>query len=81
MSERPEERFITREEHQDVVDFYKKVVAHLYCTLRELRTQADRDATPTEAFADLPEEALGLTSEPAPDFGENVIAVDFRMKR
>jgi len=80
MSERPEERFITRQEHQDVVDFYKKVVAHLYCTLRDLRAQADHSQTMPEE-ADLPDTALKLPQRPAEIFGENVIAVDFRNRQ
>ncbi|MDE1993863.1 MAG: hypothetical protein KGI75_15270, partial [Rhizobiaceae bacterium] len=36
--------FITREEHADIVSFYKKVIMHQFCTIRDLRDQlAERE--------------------------------------
>lgn len=36
-----QERYISREEHKQTVDYYRKLVVHLYSQLRDLRAQAE----------------------------------------
>jgi hypothetical protein len=41
MTEWFNQRYVSRNEHQQVVDYYRKQVARLYCELCEMRTQVD----------------------------------------
>jgi hypothetical protein len=39
-----QERYISRGEHQEIVEYYRKLVAHLHHTVRDLRAQVDAQA-------------------------------------
>ena len=79
MSDQPDSRFITREEHDGIVDFYKKVIAHQHSVTRRLRDQ----------LADLEVEKSLMSSQPvealaSPDFFafcDNVVALRPRTPR
>lgn len=74
MSERLEKQFITQKEHEDIVDFYKKVVAFQHRTIRDLReliAVRDGPREPEEEFV-----APQIETQP-----DNVITVEFRRQR
>ncbi|MBB3308336.1 hypothetical protein FHT78_000065 [Rhizobium sp. BK196] len=69
------ERYITREEHQRIVDYYRKLVARLYGDVRDLRAQAEvpvKEAQPaTERAGKAPH-----------DLGPNVVSLgSYRNRR
>ncbi|MBB3590902.1 hypothetical protein FHX08_001246 [Rhizobium sp. BK529] len=72
-----EERYISREEHQRIVDYYRKLVAQLYGTVRDLRTAGEMQKAPIPAAAKEPGDIPPAGQDPA---GLNVITVDFRRK-
>ena len=79
MSEQPEDRYITVKEHQGIVDFYKKVVTHLYGTVKDLREELasqDRPAGPGEILPDKDPDR----QQPQPEQLDNVIKVDFKQR-
>ena len=39
MAEWFNERYISRREHQEIVDYYRRLVARLHCHVRDLRAQ------------------------------------------
>lgn len=67
------ERYISREEHQEIVAYYKKLVAELHCKVQVLRKAA-------EASTDLRQALRTPVTEPTPRtaYVSNVINVDFR---
>ncbi len=78
------ERYVSREEHQQVVDYYRKLVAQLYGNVRDLRAlvEAQRADIPQtmeqSAGAEQPAEASTESAEILPqkrDLGPNVISI------
>jgi hypothetical protein len=76
MNEWFQQRFISRAEHDEVVAYYRKLVARLHQQVRE--KCAETDAHVLESVVDhrrrLEERELHRS------YGENVIAVDFRRR-
>lgn len=75
------ERYISRDEHQQVVAYYTKLVAQLYSQVRDLRAaqaraQAVAEVKPEERPAET--EAPPTAMPPPADESTNVIRVDFR---
>jgi len=69
-----EERYISREEHQRIVDYYRKLVAQLYCTVRDLRTAGETQKTQVPTATKEPGDI------PTTGHVSNVITVDFRRR-
>ncbi|MBX9455821.1 MAG: DUF2730 domain-containing protein [Rhizobium sp.] len=78
-----DERYITRGEHQEIVAYYRKLVAQLHRKVSDLRTQVDAQAAHIGAAQPVNEvEAVGSPADTAADVGGgNVIRVDFRRLR
>lgn len=72
MTKRFDELYIPRGEHREVVSFYKKVVAHLYRKLQEMREEAREQASQRDAGIGPPTR----NAKPQPEFG-NVVRIDF----
>lgn len=67
------ERYISREEHQEIVAYYRKLVASLQCKIRDLREKPIAPATAVECLPK-PEPV-----ETSPVLNSaNVVRVDFR---
>ncbi|MBW9056132.1 hypothetical protein [Rhizobium mesosinicum] len=69
MAQSFQERYIKREEHQRIVDYYRKLVARLYGDVRDLRAQAEmpkKEARPV----------IERSSEVPQDLGPNVVSLD-----
>ena len=80
MSEWFHERYISRDEHQRIVDYYKKLVAQLHCKLRESRSQVDAevfDKIVAHGRRKAEREMRRLAESPPGENGGNVIRVDF----
>ena len=78
-----DERYISRDEHQQVVDYYRKLVAQLYGTVRTLRMQVDAQALNAVVVHSrrLAERDARRTADIAPeDYGENVIVLASRRR-
>jgi hypothetical protein len=81
MSEWFQERYISRDEHQDVIEYYRRLVANLQHTIVDLRTQLDARVLDTIVEhggrkAERPVRQAGQV-----DLADNVIEVDFRRPR
>lgn len=72
MSEWLKQRFMRRSDHESVIGFYKKVIAHQAAVIRAL--QADRQAD-IDALAGRP--APSSASSPQVTGSTNVVKVDF----
>jgi large subunit ribosomal protein L14 len=59
-----QERYIAREEHQRIVDYYRKLVAQLHGNVRDLRARAAAPVTDAPQPAEEPDD---VTEEPAND--------------
>ena len=77
-----DERYISRGEHQQVVDYYRKLVAQLYrqvCTLRATQVDARALDSIIEHSKRMAEREIRRSGETTPNRHEdNVIHVDFR---
>jgi hypothetical protein len=71
-----QERYITREEHQRIVDYYRKLVARLYGNVRDLRAQAE---APVKKAPQAAERPGGMPQEK--DLGPNVVHLGFYRDR
>lgn len=74
------ERYISRAEHNDIVGYYRKLVARLHGAVKEL--QARVDASPDAIDPERP--SIPNTNHVSPDQcrpGDNVIRFDFRLRR
>lgn len=83
MVQRFQERYIAREEHQRIVDYYRKLVAQLYGNVRDLRAQIEVPAKEARPAGERPGEASQGRDE-APqerDFGPNVVSLGFYRDR
>lgn len=69
------DRYITREEHQEIVAYYRKLVAELHCKVQALRKEAEAPADMGEALRD-----RGPV-EHQTSHGTNVVRVNFRRSR
>ncbi|MDO9417583.1 hypothetical protein [Pararhizobium sp.] len=69
-----DERYISRDEHQEVVAFYRRLVARLYGNVRELRAQVAVQEM-VGRVGDVPP-----VKRPACEDGSNVIRFDFRRR-
>jgi hypothetical protein len=66
------DRYMSREEHQEIVAYYRKLVAELHCKVQALRKEAEGPADMGEVLRD---------REPAATQnlrGPNVVTVNFR---
>lgn len=66
-----QERYISREEHQRVVDYYRKLVAQLYGNVCDLRALAEMQVAEIPPVAEEPAKAADKVHESGPD--SNVI--------
>ncbi len=72
------ERYVSREEHQQVVDYYRKLVAQLYGNVRDLRALVEAQRADTSQTTEQP---AGASTEQAEipqqkrDLGPNVISI------
>lgn len=78
-----QERYIARDEHQRIVDYYRKLVAELYGNVRDLRTLAETQMTDVPPVA---EDVGEVPAEPAEmpqkrDLGPNVVNLGFYRDR
>lgn len=79
-----QERYISRDEHQQIVEYYRKLVAQLYCQVCELRaTGVDAHAIDSivEHSKRLAERDARRSRESSSGEQGNVISVDFRRRR
>ncbi len=87
-----DERFISREEHEQIVAYYRKLVARLYGNVRDMQLLAAAErAVPPPAFedpfdfAEAPDEVSPESDEsqlPEPNLGSNVISLgSYRERR
>ena len=76
-----QERYISREEHQEIVEYYRKLVATLQHTVGELRTQVD--AENIDAMVELSRRGRERERRKSKqgEHRDNVINVDFRRLR
>jgi hypothetical protein len=87
-----QERYISRDEHRKIVEYYRKLVAQLHVSLQDLRgakadvpkvaPQAERhaavaDPEPVEPTMDIPPKDQPQAASSAP----NIIHYDFRRQR
>lgn len=72
MTEWFDQRYISRDEHQQIVDYYRKQVARLYHELSELRSGMEAQGRTHTVARALPRQAAD---------GDNIIRVDFRRRR
>ena len=81
MAEWFHERYISRDEHQEIVEYYKRLVANLQLIVCDLRTQVDSRniTTLVEHSKRLRDRELGRSPNMEPD--DNVILLDFRSPR
>ena len=77
MGEWFQERYISRDEHQQIVAYYKKLVAHLHCSVRDLRAEAVSRPAAAEAP---PSVEKHQSMPPQGRHGDNVIRFDFRRR-
>ncbi|GAA3109737.1 hypothetical protein GCM10010520_62820 [Rhizobium viscosum] len=77
MVQRFQERYIAREEHQRIVDYYRKLVARLYGSVRDLRAQIQVPVKEARPAGERPGEApQGRDEAPQDrDFGPNVVSL------
>jgi len=78
------ERYVSREEHQQVVDYYRKLVAQLYGNVRDLRALVEPQTMEQPAGAEQPAEASTEQAEipqQKRDLGPNVISIGFYRDR
>lgn len=71
MTEWFDQRYISRDEHQQIVDYYRKQVARLYHELSELRSGMEAQGRKDTVERALPQQAAD---------GDNVIRLDFRRR-
>jgi hypothetical protein len=83
MAEWFHERYISRAEHQQIVDYYKKLVVQLHRKVKELRVLVDsRPLEVAEIGAHEADGATRLSSKiPPRDYGGNVISLEDRRDR
>lgn len=84
MSEWFDERYISRDEHQRIVDYYRALVAQLYCKLRDTRSQVDADALDQlvdHSRRQAEREMRRATEACLSENGGNVIRLDFSRRR
>ena len=74
------ERYISRAEHNDIVGYYRKLVARLHGAVKELQARADA-STGTIGPEDksIPSSTHVSSDQQRP--GDNVIRFDFRLRR
>jgi hypothetical protein len=75
------ERYISRAEHQEIVDYYKKLVVQLHRKVSELRAHIDTQVDAAAMDDDRPDKA---TVPPGPTlphcYGGNVISFESRRR-
>lgn len=79
MSDWFNQRYVARDEHQQIVAFYRKVIAHLSCTIRDLRAES-RSGGDTNAIPNGPQP---LEEHAADDRAgsDNVVWLDFKRRQ
>ncbi|MBR0555541.1 hypothetical protein J5J10_07590 [Ciceribacter sp. L1K23] len=83
MTEWLNERYISRDEHQKIVAYYKKLVSQLYSTIRDLRKpeEAAPVQQPARPAAETPATVVIDDGRPVIRQTDNVIVVNFRRER
>ena len=78
-----QERYISRDEHRKIVEYYRKLVAQLHVSLRDLRgAQADSQTAPQlPTTQPTPAPAAKDVAPEIELFAENIIRLDFRRQR
>ena len=79
MGEWFQQRYISRDEHDSVVAYYKKLVVHLHRNVRDLREKVEAQ-DPVAAIDVLPGEDVNHPGETAGARTDNVIVFDFRCR-
>ncbi|WP_156408739.1 hypothetical protein [Rhizobium sp. Root708] len=79
MSDWFNQRYVARDEHQQIVAFYRKVIAHLSCTIRDLRAES-RSGGDASAIPDDPQPLEEHTPDDHAET-DNVVWLDFRRRR
>lgn len=74
-----QERYVSREEHQNVVAYYKKLVVQLHGTVLELRSQLDDQTKVPMADHTVADDQDEISAENT--YTYNVVRVDFRKQR
>ena len=71
------ERYIARAEHQEIVDYYKKLVVQLHRKVSELRAHIDNEVDAAEMAGRQPGRA-GFPPGPMPEvvYGGNVVSFE-----
>jgi hypothetical protein len=74
------ERYISRAEHQEIVDYYRKLVGQLHRKVCELRAHVDIAVDAPEPAR--PQPGRGFPPGPTPqrDYGGNVISFETRRR-
>lgn len=71
------ERYIARAEHQEIVDYYKKLVVQLHRKVSELREQIDSQLDAAEMAGHQPTRAFFPPGPaPEPHYGGNVVSFE-----
>jgi len=76
-----QERYISREEHQEIVEYYRKLVATLQHTVGELRTRVDAENIDNMVELSRRGRERELRKSKQGEHRDNVINVDFRRLR
>ncbi|WP_313532329.1 hypothetical protein [Shinella sp.] len=76
MTKRFDELYIPRDEHREVVSFYKKVVVHLYRKLQEMKD----DTSERVPCSDAKDDPSAQQAKPQPEFC-NVVRINFGPRR
>jgi len=74
------ERYISRTEHQEIVDYYKKLVVQLHRKVCELRAHVDIAVDAAEMAGHQPARRVPPGPAAQPDYGGNVISFDTRRR-
>lgn len=79
MTQRFDELYIRRGEHQQIVTYYKKLVVHIYRRLRALQEELDEaESTSKTGSAETKKTLENIDPQP---IHSNVVQVDFRRLR
>jgi hypothetical protein len=78
MTEWFDQRYIARDEHQQIVDYYRQQVARLYSELCELRARMDAQNINSMVEIGRRKAQRELRRSQPETAGDNVVRVDFR---
>lgn len=79
MTEWFKQRYISRHEHQQVVEYYRKLVANLQVTICELKSQVD--AQNIDSMFEIGRRKVEKELRKRAEYDDNVVRLDFRRPR